>query len=83
MVRGSATDQRPGVRIAGGRTAGPARARDAEFTEAANEDSGPIEALPANNSHVARLHTVVDDHPDESFALIRKWLHETDEEEAA
>ncbi len=58
-------------------------ADDAEFTEAANEDSGPIEALPANNSHVARLHTVVDDHPDESFALIRKWLHETDEEEAA
>ena len=45
--------------------------------------SPPPETQPAGNPQIARLHAVVDEKPDEAFDLIRKWLHETDEEEAA
>lgn len=54
-----------------------------EVSEDAAEDLQMIEALPAGNPELARLHAVVDDKPEETFALLRKWLHETDEEEAA
>ncbi len=46
-------------------------------------DSVALEAGTPASPQIDRLHAVVDDKPDEAFALIRKWLHETDEEEAA
>jgi flagellar biosynthesis/type III secretory pathway M-ring protein FliF/YscJ len=54
-----------------------------EVNEEAAEDPQLIEALPTGNPELTRLHAVVDDKPEETFALLRKWLHETDEEEAA
>jgi flagellar M-ring protein FliF len=59
---------------------------DASFSEVQHEEADDqklIEALPTGNPELARLHAVVDDKPEETFALLRKWLHETDEEEAA
>ncbi len=59
---------------------------DASFDEVqddAAEAQKLIEALPTGNPQLLRLHAIVDDKPEETFALLRKWLHETDEEEAA
>ena len=54
--------------------------------EQAEPDGSAVPQLQAPvmvaNPQVARLHAIVDDKPDEAFALIRKWLHETDEEAA-
>ena len=57
----------------------PASAISREVTA----EQAAIEAEAPGSPQIARLHAIVDDKPDEAFALIRKWLHETDEEEAA
>lgn len=51
------------------------------------EDDGLAVAqleAPAQSDHpqVARLQAIVDDRPDEAFAQIRQWLHESEEEAA-
>lgn len=45
-------------------------------------EAAAVPAPAPEHPHLARLHAVVDEKPDEAFALIRRWLHETEEEAA-
>lgn len=56
--------------------------RGEPLLEPAAELSAPAPGQTVN-PQIARLQAAVDEKPDEAFALIREWLHETDGEEAA